>query len=53
MRFPQLNNPNTHKMILIGLIIAMIFGLNLFLMNKVISGHETERSLEKNIKIKY
>lgn len=53
MSFPEINNPKTHKIILIGLIMAMVFGLNLFLLNKVISGHETERSLEKAIKIKY
>ena len=52
MRFYKINTHNAHKMILIGLIIVMILVLNLFLMNKLISGHETERSLERAIKIK-
>jgi hypothetical protein len=44
-------NSQTLSLILKGIIILIIIGLNFYLLNKVISGSETPKIIEKNLRI--
>lgn len=51
MRIFNIVNQKNYQLIIVGLIIFMVFCLNLFLLNKVIPGSETQRIIEKSMRI--
>lgn len=44
-------NPQIPSYILKGIILLILIGLNFYLLNKVISGSEPQKIIEKNIRI--
>ncbi len=51
MIFSKYLNIKNQQTIIVGVIILILISLNFYLLNKVISRSETQRSLEKNIRI--
>lgn len=51
MLFSKYLNIKNQQAIIIGVILLILISLNFYLLNKVISSSEMERSLEKNIRI--
>lgn len=51
MIFSKYLNTKKLQLIIVGVIILILISLNFYLLNKVISSSETQRSLEKNIRI--